>query len=350
MPRLALPLLMLFLSSCTAAPAAEIPPSLIYVQGGQLVTSSDMAASAALLDFAPPPGCSIRSLHPAPQGAYLAVLLDCASGPLTLVVDLDSGHSGSPLEEPLDSRFLAWDASGTALYILADTLGEARILRIDLRRGTSRRLPLPGSTYALACSPDAQTLVYAQTPGLGFGSELWTADPYGKNARRLLADPENIFALPRWSPDGRQLAYIRMPDTHTPFPNGELWLLDTTTGKTRFLANADAGHGYAPAWSPDGQFIAFAARTNPDDPLVQASAGNTRSQIHVVETGTGIRYGMSRLEGAQAGTPAWSPDGRFLVFPVWLDGKMNLWAYDTAADETIPLTETGACCPVWIGK
>jgi Tol biopolymer transport system component len=193
-------------------------------------------------------------------------------------------------------------------------------------------------------------MVYAQTPGVGYGSELWTADPDGKNGRLLLAEPESILALPRWSPDGKQLAYIRMPDTQTPFPNGELWLLDITSGERRFLSEADAGHGYAPAWSPDGDSIAFVVRENPEDPLATQAAGNMRSNLYVLEVETGIRSEMTRLENAQTGTPAWSADGRSIVFAAWLDGKMNLWAHDMTIDETIPLTEAGACCPVWIGK
>ncbi len=344
----------LLAAGCRPAPPASLTARLVFVQDDRLVTMTNFAPGAALEpgppDFTPPAGCSIHSLHPAPRGTYLAVLLDCAGGPLTLVVDLASGTSGSPLEEPVDTHFLAWGANGTELYLLADSFNEPRVLRIDLRRGDARRLPLPASTYALACSPDARTMVYARTPGLGYGSELWQADLDGKNARRLLAEPGSILALPRWSPDGNQLAYIRMPDTQIPFPNGELWLLDMAGTRSRFLSEADAGHGYAPAWSPDGNRIAFVVRENPADPLVLQTAGNLRSNIHVLEVETGRSSGMTRLQDARVGAPAWAPDSRSLVFAAGIDGKMSLWAYDMAADETNSLAGAGACCPVWIGK
>lgn len=336
-----------FIASCTAAPAVEILPALVYVQNGQLVLSRDLAADAAPLPFSLPDGCAIHSLHPAPQGARLAILLDCAGGPLTEVIDLGSGKSGRPLAEPIDTRFLSWSADGNSLYLLADSFGDPRILRVDLQHGKAARLPLTGSTYALACSPDSQTLVYAQTPGLGFGSELWAADRDGKDPHLLLAEPAHILALPRWSPDGRRLVYIRMPDTQVPFPNGELWLLDMTDGQKRFLSPADAGHGYAPAWSPDGKFIAFVGG---ESLSAQDSAGNTRAGIYVLETETGVGFGVSRPENSQAGAPVWSPDGRFIVFPLQLDDKINLWAYEMITEKTIPLTQNGACCPAWIGK
>lgn len=341
-------LLVCYLSACASTPPAEDPPAtLLYVQDGRVKASTNLGATATSLNFAPPAGCSIRSLHPAPRGAYLAILLDCAFGPLTVVADLAGSTSGSPLKEPVDNRFLAWSADGTTLYLLADALGETRLLQVNLRTGKTRRLLLPASTYAIACSPDSQTLAYTQTPGLGFGSELWLTDLDGRHGHRLLAEPAHIIALPRWSPDGQRLAYIRMPDSQTPFPEGELWLLDISSGQARALAAADAGRGYAPAWSPNGKFIAFTARETPG---AQSENGNIPSQIHVLEAETGQRSDVIRLAGAQPGAPVWSPDSRLIVFPLLLDGKMNLWAYEIASNKTIPLTEAGACCPAWIGK
>jgi Tol biopolymer transport system component len=336
----------ILLVSCSTTPA--LPMTLVYVQEGQLMTSKDWGASATMLNFSPPDGCTIRNLYPASQGAYLAILLDCPFGPLTEVVDLLSGKSDRPLAEPIDNRFLAWNAEGGSLYLLVDSFGNSRVLRVNLQNGSTTSLPLPASTYALACSPDSQTLVYAQTPGLGFGSELWMTDLNGKNARLLIADSAHILALPRWSPDGQQLAYIQMPDTPVPFPPGELWLLDINTGQRHFLSVADAGHGYAPAWSPDGKLIAFVGREGAFP--AQNAEGNLEGGIYVIETETGARSVVSRPKNAEAGTPVWSPDGGFIVFPLRLDGKMNLWAYRVATGETIPLTQAGACCPAWIGK
>lgn len=297
------------------------------------------------LTFTPPGGCSIRSLYPAPAGAYLAILLDCAFGPLTLIADLISGQVGNPLQEPLDTRFLAWNADGRGLYLLADALGEARLLHVNLQSGRIARLPLPDSTYAVACSPDSQTLAYAQTRGIGFGSQMFLGDLNGRQARLILSEPEHIIALPRWSSDGRYLAYIRMPDTQAQFPPGELWLLDMAAGTRRFLAEADAGRGYAPAWSPNKQLIAFAGPGQQED-----KAGNLNSAIHVLDVESGQEFDVSRPINGKAGAPVWSPYGRLIVFPVALDGKMSLWAYDMSAQSAIMLEETGVCCPAWIGK
>ncbi len=348
MPRLSICVCFaILIAACSVRPA--LPATLVYAQDNQIMTRTDWRAEASALEFSPPDGCTIRSLYPAPQGAYLAILLDCAFGPLTEVADLSGGKFGRPLAEPVDTRFLSWNAEGNSLYLLADSLGDARVLRVNLDNGRVTRLPLPASTYALACSPDSQTLVYAQTPGLGFGSELWIADLNGKNARLLIAEKEYILALPRWSPDGRQVAYIQMPDTPIPFPPGELWLLDISSGERRFLSAADAGRGYAPAWSPDGKWIAFVGREEAA-PSAGETAGNPEGRIYVLETETGARSAVSRPQDARVGAPVWSPDGTFIVFPLSLDGKMNLWAYNVTTGETTALTQTGACCPAWIGK
>ncbi|NMO51314.1 hypothetical protein HH310_08945 [Actinoplanes sp. TBRC 11911] len=55
------------------------------------------------------------------------------------------------------------------------------------------------------------------------------------------------FARPRWSPDGKQLAYLKA---------GQLWVMRADgTGQRRLTDRSAAG----PSWSPDGKWIAFAS-------------------------------------------------------------------------------------------
>jgi Tol biopolymer transport system component len=87
---------------------------------------------------------------------------------------------------------------------------------------------------------------------LGYGSELHAAQRSGRNSQLLYEDPFNYISFARYSPDGRQIAFIKIPDTQTPFTVGELWVMDADGSNPRKLADVDAGHGYAANWSVDG--------------------------------------------------------------------------------------------------
>ena len=103
----------------------------------------------------------------------------------------------------------------------------------------------------------------------------------GKAVEQLYADPFHYISFARYSPDGRQIAFIKIPDTQTPFTVGELWVMNSDGSNARKLADADAGHGYAANWSPDGKQIAFVLRENPDDERAdQVERGIDQQYLH----------------------------------------------------------------------
>ena len=193
--------------------------------------------------------------------------------------------------------------------------------------------------------PDGHIL-YSLTNGIGFGSETWRAETDGWHARQILAEPLNIVAYLRPSPDGSQVAYIRMPDTQVPFPNGELWLMDADGGNARSLAQADAGHGYAPAWSPDGSQIAFVVRENPDDQAADVSSGALLANVYRFEVRSETLTPVTAFSDAIVETPVWSPDGIVLFFNVVRNDTIQVWVEQ--AGKLQPLSNDVACCAVWV--
>ena len=81
---------------------------------------------------------------------------------------------------------------------------------------------------------------------------MWVADANGSNCRRL--GPKGLVGRePRWSPDGRRVAFVE-------FDSGTFRILDLRTGRQRTLF--DFGSFSAHAWSPDGRWLAL-MRTTP---------------------------------------------------------------------------------------
>ena len=110
-----------------------------------------------------------------------------------------------------------------------------------------------------------------------------------------------VYYVPKWSPDGRQIAFYRhSPSTGTSPGTGEdmdVCLIPVVGGKMRFLAQT--GSNRQPeglSWSPDGKQLAFE----------RANGKNT--DIFIVSIATGkIR--------------PFTTDGKDNLNPVWSGGR-----------------------------
>jgi Tol biopolymer transport system component len=295
------------------------------------------------------PSCPLTATHVAPSGQYLALELECGNGPLVQIVDTFTGESTTPFPD-MDSHFLAWDLDN-GLYLRVDALGNTRLMRV-VPNGPAGQFPLTAPTYDMDFSPDDKSLIYAFTRGLGLGSELWAATSTGSKTWQLYADKEAILTFARWSPDGKNIAFIKMPDSSIPFPMGELWVMDADGNNARPLAAADSGHGYAAAWSPDSTHIAFVGRDNPDDAAADQNAGALVSNIYLVEVVSRKVTRVTNFEGRIVESPVWSADGHFLAFTVvTLDDTIQTWIADPASGAVTLIESRGpACCPGWIRK
>ncbi len=294
--------------------------------------------------------CGLAAVFPAPRGPFLALELTCINGPVVQVLDTGKGEMTTPFTES-DSHFLAWTPDGRGLILRVDSIANPRLVCFDVNDASLDQLPLTSFTYDMAFSPDAKTLTYSFSRGLGLGSELWAATPSASRTWQVRAEAAQIITFARWSPDGKRIAFINLPDSATPFPMGELWVMDSDGGNARPLAAADAGHGYAAAWSPDSTRIAFVARENPGDASVEQAAGALISNIYMVEIETGILTPVTRFGNTLVETPVWSPDGMDIAFSAVTDGTIQVWLADLASGKVTPLESGGpACCPGWMRK
>ena len=341
--------LIFLLSACQGTatqPASK--PGFFYLTSpfGQnptiLVMDKPGAPTRLSFPLSPPVDCTLFALRPAPLGRWIAVEWECAFGPAVELFDTTSGKSHFALSDPtIDSRFLAWQPDGSAVYLKIGTLSVPQTLRVDAETGKAIELPVSPFAYDLAASPDGKHVLYSLTKGIGFGSETWLAGPEGQNPSQLLVDAANIIALASYSPDGSQIVYISFPDSQKETPPGELWVMDAEGFRPRKLTEADAGRGFAPVWSPDGTKIAFVGRASPDKPdaLTLGIYDLKTSQVTSVPVGPGTQ-------------PIWAPDGSAITFsdpPQNNTGSdtINVWFYEIFSGQVSKLVD-GACCAGWI--
>jgi Tol biopolymer transport system component len=230
-----------------------------------------------------------------------------------------------------------------------DSLGSPRVVRLSTD-GTQEILPITEFTYDLAASWNEGEFTVTFSRGLGQGSQLWLAKRDGKASEQVYADQFNYISFARFSPDGKQIAFIKIPDTQTPFTVGELWVVNSDGSNARKLADADAGHGYAANWSPDGERIAFVVRENPEDGRADQSSNALISNVYVVEVKSAKWTQVTNIEDGRVETPIWSPDGNTLAFNVVINDRMEIRIADLATGEIRSLMTESTCCPAWLRK
>ena len=356
-----------FLLSCSPTPT---PPSqtslLIYRFDPPAFIEYSLAYEPVKeIPFSIPPNCGLNNTFPAPIGNYLAIELNCPNGQTVLFLDTESGTSTQPVTA-FDAHFLAWTSDGKAAYLKVDSLGSPQMIRA-YTDGTQKFIPITEFTYDLSPKPDSNDFTFTFSRGLGQGSELWFATHNGKVVQQLYADQYNYISFARYSPNGKQITFIKIPDTQTPFTVGELWVIPSTADFAnsaqssaqggKFLAYVDAGHGYAANWSPDGKRIAFVVRENPQDDNANQASDALISNIYIVDVASGKLNQITNLTEGRVETPFWSPDGNTLAFNVVVNGRMNvsIASVDSVgagfSSPEIKLIETGStCCPAWMRK
>jgi dipeptidyl aminopeptidase/acylaminoacyl peptidase len=172
-------------------------------------------------------------------------------------------------------------------------------------------------------SPDGERIAYVVTTidleANTTRSAVWLVPFEGGVPRRLTAGERHDRA-PRWSPDGRHLAFVS-----DRAGAAELYVLPLEGGEPRRLTTG-AGKIGDVAWSPDGRRIAYVAllATEEKDPRRRVTEhrhkrdgegffGSTRRHIWVVDAAGGAPLQLT--DGPwDDGAPAWSPDGREIAF------------------------------------
>jgi dipeptidyl aminopeptidase/acylaminoacyl peptidase len=186
-------------------------------------------------------------------------------------------------------------------------------------RGVTRAITAaPGGKFHPRYSPDGKRLAYALDPD---GSESFHIAVLDfASCQHTDLTPGIAFAHQpniSWSPDGQQLAVLS--DSEGQFA---LYVLPAGGGQARLVL--DVGHPCWDAkWSPDGKWIAVEVEWY----------GQDRSIFLVNPSGSERRQLQANNETLNAMHPVWSPDGRTLAFCADPHGWHQLGLYDLESKE-----------------
>lgn len=257
--------------------------------------------------------------------------------------------AGSDAAPSLEPRIAFWrwhPYAATRIYSVQPN--GSRLRRMPFR--VHRRLTSP------AWSPDGRRLALvgdrACSRAVGICYEIWTSEPSGRRARRLVRGrPEEEHGSPAWSPDGRTVAFERA-SIGGKFSLESIYAVGVDGRGLRQLTRDH--YDEDPVWSPDGQTILFSRQ----QPIEYEIQWHYAALMLMSADGTGVRPFPGGIRGRE---PAWSPDGRRLAFishqhrngvrcikeDCWVSGELYVVNADGTGLKRLSRTAADERSPTW---
>ena len=216
---------------------------------------------------------------------------------------------------------IRWPSSDSKSRIVYEQNGELQVLDISTRKPHALRIHVPtdglprrprrvavaGNISSAALSPKGKRVVFSAR------GDIFTVPAEKGSTRNLTRSSDAHDRLPRWSPDGRLIAYVSDK-------SGEEQLYVSShdgSKKSEQLTEGVRGRLYVPEWSPDSSKIAFSDKNG---------------KVYVLDVDSkGIQEITDETRG-RVTDYRWSPHGGYLAYTLSVSAIVNsVFIWDVAA-------------------
>ena len=195
-----------------------------------------------------------------------------------------------------------------------------------------------------AWSPEGKEIVFSAPPlpvreqAWRTNHDVWSVNLATGERKNLTAQSLGADGLPRFSPDGKTLAYRAQARAGFEADKWDLWLVDRASGQRRNVTATWPGSVDSYVWSPDGQTIFLEGQEKGRAPLwrVAAAGGEVKRLFD-----DGVNHEISV-----------SPDGRWLAFTgqrLTMPGTITRFRLGEAAPQPLALTNAATLAGVKFG-
>lgn len=190
------------------------------------------------------------------------------------------------------------EATTPDVGVVDQTIYEQRLALIDAKTGSVRTIsPADLYVYEYDWSPNSNELVYTAAPGPGddnwFIAQLYKIDVADGKATKLYK-PALQIAEPRWSPDGKSIAFIEGLMSDEGSTGGEIYVIPSAGGSAK---DVTPGRKSTPSWF---QFLPSSSRLL----MAEHVAGQTAFSTLDLATGQSERLWI----GPESVMGAFTPD------------------------------------------
>ena len=182
------------------------------------------------------------------------------------------------------------------------------------------------SAEGLDFSRDGQWVTYVAFPE----GTLWRSKVDGSERLQLCFPPMQAL-LPRWSPDGKRIAFSAV----VPGQGSRVYIVSAEGGTAQQMTHGTQGDERDVGWSSDGSSLVFGSY-----PFGDARA----AAIDILDLRTHQISRLPRSEGIFS--PRWSPDGRYIAAIVAV-GQNKLMLYDFMTKNWAVLADGRLGDPNW---
>jgi len=246
------------------------------------------------------------------------------------VMDAEGKNSKQVTQSPYDKSRVSWFPDGR--HLLANG-NQGKLVKVSISSGNETMFQVdPAGMNDATLSPNGKHIAFSlSTAGSIDDNNIWLVKADGSDPKRI-ANMKGLQHEPVWSPDSQWIYFLsgKGGQVH------DIWRLSVSKHQTEQLTTGQLYH-FDVAISSKGQLAFSSNRSGNYEIWMQEPKGKA---VKLTD------------HPALDAHPAWSPDGKTIIFESTRGGIVNLWKMNLEDKKLVSITQTktGARAPVWKGR